>query len=110
MTADPLPRVNIVHGEIEQRRRLAAAGLADQVEMALALLARERDAAAGCICCDDGFGLHRPGQPPVRTPATRCGRRHVEFADGPSGSLWWSVPTRYSGAVPECAAREPLVL
>ncbi len=55
----------------------AAAGLADHVEMALTLLARERDAAAGGGSCDDGcvFGLHRPGQPPVRDTgnAQGCG-------------------------------------
>ena len=43
---DSLARVDVAHCEIEQERRFARAGFADDVDVALALLAREHNAAA----------------------------------------------------------------
>ena len=45
-----LPCKDVAHGEIEQERALARAGLADDPDVALALLARKDNAAAvrGC--------------------------------------------------------------
>ncbi len=41
-----LPREDVAHGEIEEERAFARAGFSDDVDVALALLAREHDAAA----------------------------------------------------------------
>ena len=49
-----LPRTDVVHGEVKQRRTFAAARLADQVDMSLALLARKCDSLAGRGLCNDG--------------------------------------------------------
>ena len=43
---DALARIDVAHGEIEKERALAGAGFADDVDVALALLARKDNAAA----------------------------------------------------------------
>jgi hypothetical protein len=47
---DPLPCHDVAHGEVEEERRFAAAGFADDVKVAGTLVAREhnRRSAGGC--------------------------------------------------------------
>ena len=44
---DALAGIDVAHGEIEEERRFAAARFADDVDVALALLARKDNASAG---------------------------------------------------------------
>ena len=46
---DAFPCQDIAHGEIEQKRRFAAAGFADDVNVALAFLAREYNAGTAAV-------------------------------------------------------------
>ena len=54
---DPFPADDVVHGEVEQRRAFAGAGLADDIDVPLALLARERQCRPrSCVQCMGGCG------------------------------------------------------
>jgi hypothetical protein len=61
-----LPRHDVVHSQIEQRRALAGARLADDVNVPLAILARKARHAPARACDVSVRWLHIPGQPQVR--------------------------------------------
>ena len=100
---------DVVHGQVEKGGRFAAAGFANDVDMTLTLLARQRDAASQGGPCDDGrvFGLHRPGQLPVRDiRRQRAGMMDLRVcAVSPQiarrAACGGALPARYTGAVPE---------
>ena len=70
---DPFPCQDVAHGEIEQERRFAAAGFADDVKVALALLAREYDAGTGgCSGNGNDIGLHNVAPAPGENPRCLC--------------------------------------
>jgi len=57
-----LPRHDVVHGQVEQDGAFARAGLADDIQVPLAFLAREHYPAADGVSCNDGwFRLHKSG-------------------------------------------------
>ena|ERR1700730_574967 len=68
--AYPLPRMDVLHGEIEEKRRFSASGLADDIDMPGAVFRRERNAGAGRRTRDDG-----PWRSILRNSA-RCVARH----------------------------------
>jgi len=56
---DPLSPTDVAHRQIEQKGALAATGFADDVDVALALLTRERDVSAAGGCRNgNSLGLH----------------------------------------------------
>ena len=102
---DPFPGHDVVHGEVEQHRAFAGAGLADDVNMPLALSPREAEYrprsmfAIGCCSIMPGQplcearGLSAGVPTPVNGRASECSRCGVE----PAGRAWCGVPARYVG-------------
>ena len=113
---DPFPADDVVHGQVEQDGAFARAGFADNIEVALALLARERYTAADRGRCDDGWlRLHKSGAASgakrfARGGALATGRPTccgVAVGGGPPGVPGVALPARYAEAVPDCRAEFP---
>ena len=92
---DALARVDVAHGEIEQERAFARAGFADDVDVALALLAREDNTArrARSSQLEKALGSITSRQPPVKTRCCQCSSRLPSCA---LPYLWRSGGTRHA--------------